>query len=733
LYNISGESIIRQFAYGMKELRRHFPGAEFSSYSSEEPCFTSALPQILKSYGIKYASLKNPNTCWGGYTRAFGGQLVNWIGPDGSSVATVPRYAVEKLKPGSTWETIASFNSKEYISAALQDGINNPAGMCLQDAGWRNGRWLGDGGGAYQPTTYETWRSYFANHTDPTKATNWKFSQEDVLVSLVWGAQVVQRVAQDVRVAENKIVAAEKVAALAGIYNHTTWPQQALDDAWKSLLLAQHHDCWIVPYNNHKGKSWAQWVAEWTSNTNQIADSIVTASTRSININVIKVFNTAAFDRKEIVAVKLSQSQLKENVTIEDAKGKPLPVQLQNDSLLFVANVPAAGYNTFTLISKKAVTGKGALINKLSNGKYLLQTDLYTLLINPAKGGIVESLVAKQMSNKEFVGKTMERSFNEIKGYFYNDNVFHSSTDHPATVEVLENGPLRIKVAIHGTIAGVDFTQWLSLAQGEKRIDAKVKIDWKENVGIGAYSEKGTYKNENVKKAFYNDSFKLLVSFPVSMTNQNVYKDAPFDVLKSSLSNTFFNSWDSIKNNVILHWVDVTDAKDEYGLALFTDHTTSYAHGKDFPLSLNLQYSGMGLFGPDYGIDGPTEVNYSIIPHKGRWDKAGLTDESVKLNEQLVVGGGDVNDIKRSFVNFANKGWELTSVTNEGNDLVIRVFNAYGNDEANVLTFDGNFSRAELIELNGDVKQALVIKHIGGKTQITFQMPRFGIRTVRLR
>ena len=67
-YNISGESIIRQFGYGMRKIRSHFPDVEFVTYSVEEPCFTSCLPQILKLYGFKYASLKCPNTCWGGYT-----------------------------------------------------------------------------------------------------------------------------------------------------------------------------------------------------------------------------------------------------------------------------------------------------------------------------------------------------------------------------------------------------------------------------------------------------------------------------------------------------------------------------------------------------------------------------------------------------------------------------------------------------------------------------------------
>ena len=71
-YNISGESIIRQFGYGMRKIRSHFPDVEFVTYSVEEPCFTSCLPQILKLYGFKYASLKCPNTCWGALRRRTG-------------------------------------------------------------------------------------------------------------------------------------------------------------------------------------------------------------------------------------------------------------------------------------------------------------------------------------------------------------------------------------------------------------------------------------------------------------------------------------------------------------------------------------------------------------------------------------------------------------------------------------------------------------------------------------
>lgn len=65
LFNCSAESTIRQFSMGLEKLREHFPNISFRSYSSEEPCFTAALPAILSSFGVKYASSKNPNTCWG--------------------------------------------------------------------------------------------------------------------------------------------------------------------------------------------------------------------------------------------------------------------------------------------------------------------------------------------------------------------------------------------------------------------------------------------------------------------------------------------------------------------------------------------------------------------------------------------------------------------------------------------------------------------------------------------
>lgn len=748
LFNIEGESIISQFYYGIKMVRRHFPTAVFPVYSSEEPCFTSALPQILTSYGFKYASLKNPNTCWGGYTSAYGGEIVNWVGPDGTKIVTSPRYAVEALQPGSTWQTIASGNSPKYIKACLAAGIQHPVGMTLQDAGWKYGPILKDGSKAYQPTQYTTWRNYFENIAIKSTNDDWKFSQEDVLVSLVWGSQILQQIAQEVRYSENKIVSAEKLATMAKLYSNTAYPADDFETAWHTLLLSQHHDCWIVPYNGRFGNTWADKVVKWTGATNRIADSVMNldeaklVKTGAGNGKYIRVYNTLSAKRSEAVTVDLPGDWNGKNITVVNSAGKPVASQIVSDSvtakpqLLFRADVPSMGYSTYRFKAKKSAPVKSMPVTVLKNGDYKLESDLYSIIIDPKKGGVITSLIAKTLNNKEFVDKKNPRSFNELRGDFYNDGGFHSSTENPAKISVIEKGAERIKLQIQGLIDGSPFTQWLTLTQGQRRIDMQVEIDWKGNPGIGEATPPNTYRATIYKKAFYNDKDKLLAMFPLNLREQKVYKNAPFDVLQSRLKNTFFTTWDSIKNNIILNWVDVTDGNDAYGMALLTDHTTNYTHGEDFPLGLTLEYSGVGLWGRNYRITGPTNIHYAIIPHAGKWDKAGLWAEGTKWNEPLiaqVTDGVSTKNNSSSMLNIIGSGYDVTAMQADGNDMSIRVFNAEGDNAEHKITIDCTAAKAELVELDGRVKQSLQIeKNASGKSVITLAMPRFGFRTIKL-
>jgi alpha-mannosidase len=746
LFNIEGESIIRQFEYGIKTIRQHFPGAKFPVYSSEEPCFTSALPQILLSFGFKYASLKNPNTCWGGYISAHGGEIVNWVGPDGSKFIASPRYAVEALQPGSTWQTIASTNSKDYMNICFAAGIRHPIGMTLQDAGWKNGPIIKKTGG-YQPTETTTWANYFENIAVKSTNDNWKFTQEDVLVSLVWGSQILQHIAQEVRVTENNLIRSEKLAAMAKVYDGLDFPQTDFDTAWKPLLLSQHHDCWIVPYNTSKGNSWADKVVGWTGISNRIADSVVNKDLaemqkgKSGTQNFIRVYNTLGVQRNEIASVTAPAEWEGKSIILQDKTGNLVPAQLITDTtgtrrLLFNAIVPSIGYNTYRVKFVQGNSAKSLKVTILDNGNYKLESDLYIITLNPRKGGVIKSLIAKSLNNKEFADPK-SAGLNELSGNFYDNGGIHSSIENPATISITENGPVLSRVEIKGNISGSPFTQYITLTKGQRRIDFEVKINWKGNPGIGEETPKGGYKTTGVHKAFYNDKQKLHLLFPLNLKSQQVYKNAPFDVLKSRLDNTFFNSWDSIKNNVILNWVDVTDGAGNYGLALITDHTSNYTHGKDFPLGLTLAYSGVGLWGMNYKITGPTIVHYALMPHAGKWDKSKIWTEGTKWNEPLIANTSRMepqgNTWQRSMLAVSAPGYEITSLKAENNDLIIRVFNAEGNTAPIKITFDGTAAYANLVELSGQVEQKLKLqKSSDGKTSFSLSMPRFGLNTIRL-
>lgn len=746
LWNIAGESIIQQFDRGMSKIREHFPNAVFSTYSSEEPCFTSALPGILKSFGFKNAVLKNPNTCWGGYTRAFGGELVNWVGPDGAAIPTVPRYAIESLKPGSTWETIGSANSPEYIRAALAANIAHPVGMCLQDAGWRLGPWLSHAKDVYQPTESTLWRNYFENIATNPPAPDWRFSQEDVQVSLVWGAQVLQRIAQQVHRAENRIVMAEKMAALAGAWQNSPWPQATLDEAWRTLLLSQHHDCWIVPYNGRRNQTWADKVAQWTDATRQRSDEVLEKSVNALlppmsgSNYFIRVFNTLGSGRTNLAEVNLPDEWRGQSVKIRNAAGENIPAQLINtenggQKIIFPAAVPALGFNTYRLEKNADQTGQKSISVTETNGLFTIESDFYKMVLDARHGGIIQSLMAKKLGGRELVDASNARRFNEIRGYFTERGQFLSSAEQPAKIEISENGSARMQVRIRGKIDSNPLTQTITLAQGEPRIDFSARIDWQGNPAIGA--DAGNPRNEYDRKAFYDDRFKLLALFPLNLTRQKIFKDAPFAVCESRLTNTFFENWSAIKNNIILNWVDELDAAQNIGVALLTDHTTSYAHGEDHPLGLDLQYSGGGLWGRDYSIKGPTEVHYALIPHAGDWQQSGLWTQAREWNEPLItqIFSADKmpEDSRESLLTMDGDGWEVPTMRMKDGKIFVRLFNPSRAAGEEKIRYAGKISKAEAVQLNGEVVRELPLqKNKTGGSVFKMDLPPFGIGTLRI-
>ena len=693
MYNILGESIIRQLQYGIRKLHEHFPTMTFTTYATEEPCFTSCLPQILKQLGFRHGVLKCPDTCWGGYTEAYGGELVNWIGPDGSSLISVPRYACEALEDSSVWQTKAWKNSRDYLRACRQAGIEHPIGMCYQDAGWTRGPWLG----VNSRSQYVRWTDYIEQIADPNSATDYKMPQEHVLPALVWGSQVMQRIGQQVRHAEHLLLEAERLSSMQYLLTGKHPDQPSLDEAWRTLMLAQHHDSWIVPYNrlNQQG-TWADNIALWTDKTCQLALSLLPSLERDEG-SCTAYYNTTGKARKAVVTGMRS-----------DGSEIDFPVEL-------------APFGWVAIDADEVKLPKDSKHIKLSNSQATMENDWYRLAFDLKHGGILTSLYDKKQG-REVVDKKNPYGFGELRGFFESDSRFRSSTEASATAEIVKDNAFVQSLRIAGKIAGVPFSQTFTIKKDEPQIDVQLAIDWKRNVRIGNHQrrEKG---DQTVP--FYNTKYALNVFFPAALQDAKLWKDAPYDVCESHLDSTFFDRWTDIHHNIVLSWVDVADK--ESGLALLADHTTSYSFANDYPLALTVQYSGGGLWGRDHRITGKTQLHYALVPHRGHWDEAGICDISEAWNRPVMQATGEQG--KQSLLSLDGTGYQLSSLTVDADGRVLlRLYNADGDNKLHDIQLDFPITSVVEVDLQGNE----VARPSFNNHRLTVQMPRFGIHTYRL-
>ena len=733
-YNISGESLIRQFQYGIRKINEHFPDVDHLTYAVEEPCFTSALPQILSQLGYKYASLKCPNTCWGGYAAAFGGETVNWIGPDGSSILTSPRHEVEELQKGSVWQTTAWGNQPDYLKACREAGIEHVVGMCFQDAGWKNGPWIGYGDKTRGGSKYVTWREYFEMLGIERSEQDYHFTQEDVRPALMWGSQVMQRIGRQVRRSENIIPQAEKMATMATLLSPSyTTPQEKIDEAWRTLMLAQHHDSWIVPYNGlHRRGTWADWIREWTRSADRNALEVIQSAQNEIagttaqtnNTAVLRVWNTQPYARHEAVRVALPKEWRGYEVEVQDSEGNRFGAFLGRGNLVFDAQVPAFGYATYRLIrTDRRVERRRGNMEQATT----IENDLYRIVVDAEKGGVIRELICKQTGENWVDSESA--GWGELKGYFLTQKKFRSSTETPAKVTTGRWGNVGEWMMIEGEISSHPFTQFIVLYKNSPVIDVELRIDWQEDEAIGEFRQRNAWSTN--RRACYDDRYKLTLLFPMPFEKATLDKNAPFDVCRSQLENTHFGKWDEIKHNVILHWVDVAErGENNRSLALMTDHTTSYSFGKGEALGLTVQYSGAGLWGRKYTITEATSINYALVPHRGDWDEAGIEQIRAMRAEPLLSSLHEEAEMtSASLMELSGKGYELVAAYPSEEGIVVRLYNAAADEKPQRLMLGFEAEKVELVDLNGKTTDQMEVKTRKGKSSFEVQMPRFGFRT----
>jgi alpha-mannosidase len=814
MWLFGGESMIRQLAMGLKTLHEQFPKVKVQTFAGQEPYFTSALPQVLLSFGFTRAVLKN-NTGFAGYiSPGIDANVVMWVGPDGSRIPAVPHYACETLQ--QVWTTDSGGAGEEYARKCMARGITRPVGMAFQDLGW-----LAHPRVIAKHIRFVTFREYFETIA-PKSAKAWAVTQEEIRGNLPWGSATLQEVGAYMRSAEDRLVVAEKMAALARVLAGSPYPAQQLSDAWKNTLDSQHHDAWVVAKNGRGRRNWAWEVGAQTWATEQICDEVIAAAcyalsgrnegsgTVPLGPRWVRVFNTTAAARVETTEVKLDVDIGTQSIRVFDNAGNAVPCQfvlkrkylphnlvanlsehsqvqpstegikssqqwrhsdaaspiasrgesrqwrsgdpgesgtqellagesLNAGVLLFPTAAPPLGYATYRIEpvyrAEPAPQADGARAEFEPGGTIRIETDRYRVRVDPRRGGTFNSIFDKELRT-EFVDTGSDRRFNEYRGYFINEKQWLSSASQPAEAEIIENGPLRVRIILAGNVGEHPFRVAVTLANGEPRIDFRVRFQFKPNTWIGdPWRVPIERKRIERRRSYHDDRWKLNAFFPVALRRQTIYKDAPYDVCRSKLTDTYYQRWDEAKHNIILNWVDVADEEKGLGMTLFSDLVTSYVHGPEHPPALVLAWGwdGPPFFG-DCPLGGPHEAGYSVLPHRGRWDQAGIWQACRARSEPLLpqlMEGRPANGENRSLVSISDTGVEVPTLLADGADLLVRLFNA-GEAVTRTVSLAVQPTRVELLELDGRTIQQLPIQPAtDGRYEVLLTIPRFGIRTLR--
>jgi hypothetical protein len=250
---INEESNIRQITYALDTVEEHL-GMRVTVYMTSEHAFHAQMPQILAKCGMRGAVLRTHFMMYG-HNPEVDAPVIWWIGADGSRIAALPTYIGQADTP-SRINHILPNNTSTLDNRILTDGATEAIPLTLADFRRRFGH--------IQPLVatraddIRNTEALIAAH--PAPSYRWitledafdllphpqvelRTQADDFKFRMPWG-YCGNWIWRRSRQAEVKILTAERLAAIRFALDGTT-QSQAVKNAWKDLLVGQHHDIHI--------------------------------------------------------------------------------------------------------------------------------------------------------------------------------------------------------------------------------------------------------------------------------------------------------------------------------------------------------------------------------------------------------------------------------------------------------------------------------------------------------
>ncbi|MFZ1395329.1 MAG: glycoside hydrolase family 38 C-terminal domain-containing protein [Candidatus Promineifilaceae bacterium] len=720
----SGESLVRQFLYGMRYFQRELGVRPELLWLPDGFGFSAALPQIMQQAGIRYFFTNKLS--WNDHAKQ-PHDTFWWEGIDGSRVlahlGTTPEtvWDVGRARAYATY--VAQMTPEEILGTWTryrQKGANQqlliPFGM-------------GDGGGGPNREMLER-RERLANLPGLPQVVH--SSAEAFFQALEanltgdlprWvGELYLQfhrgtftthgRTKRFNRTSEGLLHDLEALASLR-FWRDGHYPQEAINHAWETVMLNQFHD--ILP-----GSS----VREVHEEAEQMYAEMQTAVRHHLHQTITTLADhiQAAPQHDSFVAFNTLGNPIggpielvlpgQADVTITDPAGTSIPYQWLNQAerraLVLLPTVPAYGYAVYT-VHPAAAPAETVTTRRVSGTPTSLENDLLRAEFDE-KGNLIrlfdrehqrEVLAAGSGGNQlwAYVDRPTQFDAWEVEAYLH-DQGWQLT---PTACRLIENGPVRATLEVTYRFNHSQIRQRISLTAGQRLLTFATEVDWHER------------------------HIMLQTHFPLAIRARHATYEIQFGTIeRPTHTNTL---WDEAQFEVpAQQWVDLSEAG--YGVSLLNDG--KYGHrAQDNVLTLSLLRSPTE---PDPEADqGAHQFTYALYPHRGDW-REGTIWQARRLNHPLyghaVEKGGGKRPSLFSLVACQTPGVIIDTVkkAEDGNSLIVRVYEGHGGRCRAELTFSSSIDFAEEVTL----LEAFVASVSTESNTLAFDLTPYQLRSFRI-
>lgn len=660
---INEESNVRQLVYAIRTNLKYFKKTP-TVFAISEHGLHSQMPQLLRQTGYKGAIMRTHFMMYG-YNPTYDAAYGIWQGEDGSEIPTVPTYEGEGAAfaittfdnwvltrwPDQTDRSLEDFvNAFSHIRPLLASRYDDIVLRCEKLTDYVEKR-----KDQYRWILLEEIPDLFGEPKAKFAPTANEF-----VVRMPWG-YCGNRIFNQCRKSEISVLTAERLNAFSVLAGGDSM-QEELEESWRNLLVAQHHDIQICGLT----KDSELYTGQSLVLSKKVVDTSLEHLTHMFSTGperAVVVYNPHGFTIRQTIECEVAYPRGKgsqgfslwfkdeeipcEYDVLDDKDGR-----ISRFILRFTAEVPGLSARKFTFHPDELSTRRTQLETHPS------QTIQY--------GGYTMELDTGGIRSLEKDGVTY---FKEEGGFLFAGVIDGQEKTSVGMWNVTQRGS-----SLTAEYAGKIGTVGISFTMGIKdgRIDCRVRFSHHgEKIGT-AEEPKDFHANTN---GFVHET-KLRFFLPVEIDSRRCcgVRDLPFLVEETPDQYIQGNYWTACSDGTL-------------GVACFNGGSMCMVR-ESKGVSIPLEYANRYVWGARM-LYGEYEHTFSILPFSGSWESQDLHRKAVAYEFPLVLREAEPGqegpwDDEIQFFSLACSGNVLLSALYPEDSKVIARFYEYAGQEGSV-------------------------------------------------